>query len=235
MSLLYREKMNDYPLADANLLRGRTVPESAVQEILERGKLLTPETCGWHYVEGLRLDDDYRLALFWDKIGLDHNGGRLAQEGHTVLFVSGERKFIPETEWEKFLEDQAQAARGEENRDPSRCQGADRQPRSPCAGASCGRLHLWLDVEFERGDRDYQETGIGRSRTAHYPRRGNQECQSRGRKGLAMLQQGPNLIVVQPDSPRVRFVLQGREIVYDKSGFHIEATAGEAKKDQAVK
>ena len=52
MSLLYREKMNDYPLADANLLRGRTVPESAVQEILERGKLLTPETCGWHYVRG---------------------------------------------------------------------------------------------------------------------------------------------------------------------------------------
>ena len=82
MSLLYREKCNDRRLADEVLLRGKTVPESVVREILERGQLLTPETCGWHYVEGLRLDDDPRLALFWDKVGLDHNGGLLADGGH---------------------------------------------------------------------------------------------------------------------------------------------------------
>ena len=49
LSLLYRQEpgiLND--------LRGKTVPESAVRARLERGELLTPETCGWHYVEGLR-------------------------------------------------------------------------------------------------------------------------------------------------------------------------------------
>lgn len=107
LSLLYREKIDGGPLADANLLRGKTVPESVVKEILERGELLTPETCGWHYVEGLRADDDPRLALFWDKAGLDHNGGRMADGGHIVLFVGlMERKHIPEAEWDEFIETQ---------------------------------------------------------------------------------------------------------------------------------
>jgi hypothetical protein len=90
LSLLYREKTDSGErLVDANLLRGKTVPEPVVKGILERGELLTPETCGWHYVEGLRLDDDHRLALFWDKAGLNHNGGRLTQGGHVVMFVNG--------------------------------------------------------------------------------------------------------------------------------------------------
>ena len=67
LSLLYREKASYGRLADERLLRGKTVPESVVKKILERGELLTPDTCGWHYVEGLRTDDDPRLALFWDK------------------------------------------------------------------------------------------------------------------------------------------------------------------------
>jgi hypothetical protein len=107
LSLLYREKREDgWPLADANLLRGKTVPESVVEDILERGELLTPDTCGWHYVEGLRDDDDHRLALFWDKSGLDHNGGLLPQGGHDVLFVDRQRKYIPEAEWDAFIEEQ---------------------------------------------------------------------------------------------------------------------------------
>ena len=32
-------------------------------------------------------------------------------------------------------------------------------------------------------------------------------------------------VVVEQDKSRVRFVLQGREIVYDRSGFHVQATA----------
>ena len=44
--------------------------------------------------------------------------------------------------------------------------------------------------------------------------------------GVRPVQQGPNLIVVHPEGPCVRFVLQGREIVYDRSGFHIRATTG---------
>jgi len=107
LSLLYREKRDDgWRLADAVLLRGKTVPESVVKEILERGQLLAPETCGWRYVEGLRLDDDPRLALFWDKVGLDHNGGRLADGGHIVMFVDGQTKYIPATEWETFTKEQ---------------------------------------------------------------------------------------------------------------------------------
>ena len=50
LSLLYREG-----LTDANTLRGKTVPEKVVKDILERGELLGPDTCGWHYVEGLTL------------------------------------------------------------------------------------------------------------------------------------------------------------------------------------
>ena len=106
LSLLYREKTGECRWADANILRGKTVPESVVKEILERGDLLTPETCGWHYVEGLRMDDDPRLALFWDKAGLDHNGGRMAQGGHIVLFVDGQRKYIPQAEWDEFMDAQ---------------------------------------------------------------------------------------------------------------------------------
>ena len=56
LSLLYRAG-----LGDPGMLRGKTVPESVVREILERGVLLGPETCGWHYVEGLTLADDPRL------------------------------------------------------------------------------------------------------------------------------------------------------------------------------
>src|SRR5216683_121100 len=68
LSLLYPK------YADASLLQGKTVPLELVEAILERGDHLGPDTCGWHYVEGLRLDDNRRLALCWDKVGLGHNG-----------------------------------------------------------------------------------------------------------------------------------------------------------------
>ena len=102
LSLLHR----DAPEAvNANLLRGKTVPEAAVRARLEAGQLLTPETCGWHYVEGLRKDDDPRLALFWDKAGLGHNGERLSG-GHYVCFVSGSIEYVPGDQWESFLAEQ---------------------------------------------------------------------------------------------------------------------------------
>ena len=49
----------------AELLRGKTVPEPLVRQILSHGGLLEPDSCGWHYVEGLKTDDDPRLAIFW--------------------------------------------------------------------------------------------------------------------------------------------------------------------------
>lgn len=105
LSLLYRWSPES---ATPNLLRGKIIPENVVRAKLESGELLTPETCGWHYVEGLRRGDDSRLALFWDKIGLGHNGERLTNGGHPVGFVNGTTTIIPAAEWDTFLAEQQQ-------------------------------------------------------------------------------------------------------------------------------
>ncbi len=88
------------------LLCGKSGSESVTQAILDRGELLSPDTCGWNYVEGLRPDDDSRLALFWDKEGLGHGGKRLASGGHIVMFVSGFSEYIPATKWDEYLAEQ---------------------------------------------------------------------------------------------------------------------------------
>jgi hypothetical protein len=90
----------------AYLLAGKRLVEKDVQAVLDRGDRLGPDTCGWNYVEGLRKDDDYRLALFWDKEGLNHNGGRLSGGGHVVMFVSGISRHVLAFEWNGFLEEQ---------------------------------------------------------------------------------------------------------------------------------
>ena len=103
LSLLRRE----FPeWVTANLLRGKTVPEAAVQARLDDGKLLTPDSCGWHYIEGLRKSDDPKLALFWDKAGLGHFGERLSGGGHRVGFVSGWIEYVAGDRWEKFVAEQ---------------------------------------------------------------------------------------------------------------------------------
>ena len=111
LSLLY--KGND--AGSAEILRGKTVPLETVKNILERGELLGPDTCGWHYVEGLTLCDDSRLAIVWDKIGLGHNGQRLPEGGHSVWYIQGSENVIPGSEWPQFLKQQEElmAARTE--------------------------------------------------------------------------------------------------------------------------
>tara|TARA_R110002096_G_scaffold114250_2_gene248052 strand:+ start:897 stop:1205 length:309 start_codon:yes stop_codon:yes gene_type:complete len=74
--------------------------------ILGEGELLGPQSCGWHYVEGLRSDDDPRIALFWDKAGLGHNGGRLSCGGHIVFFVDSDHRHVTEAEWPEFIKEQ---------------------------------------------------------------------------------------------------------------------------------
>jgi hypothetical protein len=105
LSLLYLQEP-----ALAYTLRGKTTPESVVLARLEGGELLTSETCGWHYVEGLRKDDDPRLALFWDKVGLGHFGERLSRGGHHVCFVTGPMsiEYISGERWDHFLAEQEQ-------------------------------------------------------------------------------------------------------------------------------
>ena len=77
-----------------------------MRALLEAGQPLTPEACGWHYVEGLRKDDDPRLAVFWDKAGLGHNGERLSEGGHFVCLVGGSVEYVPGDRWEGFLAEQ---------------------------------------------------------------------------------------------------------------------------------
>jgi hypothetical protein len=206
MSLLYRDRVGGYPLADATLLRGRTVPESVVKEILQRGELLTPETCGWHYVEGLRLDDDHRLALFWDKIGLDHNGGRLTKPGHTVLLVDGERNFVPETEWDAFLEEQKKLL-------------AER-PKS---------IHLDAKVQIDNREVNVQirivDDCIYGSTWNSSEMIASTKEQKVGIQGLPIIpiEEIRNAkVVVEQDKDRVRFVFKVQEFIYDRKGFHVE-------------
>ncbi len=84
--------------------RGESV--EVVEEMLERGELLGPETCGWNYVEGLSVDSNHELALFWDKEGLSEVGRRLPEGGHYVSFVGQAYSYIPASEWDNFLEGQ---------------------------------------------------------------------------------------------------------------------------------
>lgn len=71
-----------------------------------RGELLGPESCGWHYVEGLTKNDDPRLALLWDKEGLGHFGQRSLKRSHCVILCDGTPQTIEDQDWESFLERQ---------------------------------------------------------------------------------------------------------------------------------
>ncbi len=100
LSLLY----SNY--ADANLLRGKTVPLETVERALSTNGKLGPESCGWHYVEGLSLSDDPRIAIVWDKVGLGHNGQRPENGGHSIIRADGMRDFVSGSAWPKFLQEQ---------------------------------------------------------------------------------------------------------------------------------
>jgi len=115
LGLLY-DGTNDYMF---DLLRGKTVPIKVTRAALKNGRL-GPESCGWHYVEGLTESDDPQIAIVWDKIGLGHNGERLKNGAHEVIFVDGSRKFIPATGWSGFLERQKRLLA---NRDPQEIKG----------------------------------------------------------------------------------------------------------------
>jgi hypothetical protein len=101
LSLLYPK------YTDPEVLRGKTVPLERVQQILAHGQLLDADSCGWHYVEGLTKSDDGRLAIFWDKVGLSHNGQHLWEGGHSVVFLDADCRVVSAEEWPQFLEEQA--------------------------------------------------------------------------------------------------------------------------------
>ena len=103
LSLLY----SNVDWVTLHLLRGKTVPLAVAEAAFKRDGRLGPDSCGWHYVDGLRVDDDPGLAIFWDKIPLGHNGQRRTPPVQTVFFVGGEQRFVPESKWPEFLAEQA--------------------------------------------------------------------------------------------------------------------------------
>jgi catechol 2,3-dioxygenase-like lactoylglutathione lyase family enzyme len=111
-----------YPkYVDASVLRGKAYPEEPAKRLLEAGKPLTPETCGWHYVDGLTLPKgggSSQVAIFWDKIGLGHNSEYLPDGGHSVTFMDAHGQVIKESDWRRFIAEQEKAwaaiRRGEE-------------------------------------------------------------------------------------------------------------------------
>ncbi len=105
LSLLYPEYL------PASVLRGKAYPEGPAKQLLESGQPLTPETCGWQYVDGLTLQhaSSSRFAIFWDKIGLGHNSEYLPEGGHSVTFASGHGQVIREADWPRFIAEQEKA------------------------------------------------------------------------------------------------------------------------------
>jgi hypothetical protein len=108
LSLLYPKFL------DANVLRGKGYSEEAAAKLLHAGKPLTPEACGWHYVEGLSMLEEgtwngSRIAIFWDKIGLGHNSERLPPGAHTVNFIHGSGHVILGEDWDRFVAEQEKA------------------------------------------------------------------------------------------------------------------------------
>jgi hypothetical protein len=101
------------------ILRGKTVPLLVTEKAYKRDGLLGPESCGWHYVEGLTEADNAEIAIVWDKVGLGHNGQRFKGGGHEVVWLDGSVSYIMSVEWPSFLKKQEKllAARTEKQRE----------------------------------------------------------------------------------------------------------------------
>jgi hypothetical protein len=101
LSLLCRSN-----LLDAYTIRGMIIPENTVRTILDNGGLLGPDSCGWHYTDGLTRADDTRIALLYCKQPLGHNGDKTKHGGRQVVFVGGNIEWISGNKWPAFLTEQ---------------------------------------------------------------------------------------------------------------------------------
>jgi uncharacterized protein YvpB len=110
LSLLYKEG-----LLDADTLRGKSVQEETLRRVLASGALLGPETCGWHYVQGLTKSDNNHIAVLWDKVGLGHYGERNRHASREVAMVDGSIKWISGNEWQAFEAEQARLLKERSN------------------------------------------------------------------------------------------------------------------------
>lgn len=213
LSLLYRTK-----LADANLLRGKTMPQSVVRDILEHGELLTPDTCGWHYVEGLHMDDDRHLAILWDKASLDQNGGLLEGGGHIVMFLDGDTKHIPEAQWDAFIAEQRKLL----------AENATALRTTLRADNHVVRVQLRVRGDDICGSANWNDGGSSGGMDSSFAT--VKKNWVSGPPFIPIEEIRNARVVVEQENARVRFVLKGREIIYDQSGFHVEAIPSAATK-----
>jgi hypothetical protein len=94
-----------YPDYLGEELAGITGNRSEVLRRLKKHERLDERVSSWVYQPGLRLDDDARLALIWERTGgVTVNGRRTP--GHVVGFVDGEVRQIDDSNWTAFLEEQ---------------------------------------------------------------------------------------------------------------------------------
>lgn len=89
------------------VLGGKNVPKEKVKAALAPEGHFGPDVCGWHYIEGLREDDDPQIAVAWDKVkGLGHNGERQPQTMHEVVLLDGSISVISKATWPQFVAEQ---------------------------------------------------------------------------------------------------------------------------------
>lgn len=85
------------------LLGGKHVPQSVVDTALKNNGVLSPVSCGWHYIEGLREDDNPELAVAWDKkVGLNHNGRLTKDLQCEVILLVGSTLHMSKKDWPAF-------------------------------------------------------------------------------------------------------------------------------------
>ena len=149
LSLLYREG-----LIDADVLGGKSIRKSVARRALESGGLLGPETCGWHYVEGLNQTDDVRTAVLWDKEELGHYGERHRKAGREVLLLGGDMKRIPHPQWSSFESEQELMMKNRNLRPTNAIPSlAERQAgaRGPSPGNSFAAAGSNVPVNYQNG------------------------------------------------------------------------------------
>jgi hypothetical protein len=89
-------------------LAGLSGDIAAVTNALQVGRSLSNVT-SWHYVPGLKNDDNPGLAILWEsKFGLSEGGKRIPQMTRSVLLVDYRITNILDTAWPTFLKDQEQ-------------------------------------------------------------------------------------------------------------------------------
>jgi hypothetical protein len=97
-----------YPYSDAWTLCGLSGKSQALQDALTQGRDIDESLTSWRYVQGLRTNDPPNLAILWEsEAGISDDGRRNGYGSRAVLFLNGGITNIPNSEWDRFIDDQA--------------------------------------------------------------------------------------------------------------------------------